>query len=64
MGLFYLNLDLYTSNYRITDGQVVRTGISGHEMYCHDLEVMSSKPCQVELGVHGISVDVVLDPKI
>ena len=22
-----------------------------HEMYCHDLEVMSSKPGRVELGV-------------
>ena len=27
-----------------------------HEMYCHDLEVMSSKPGQVELGVHSTSV--------
>ena len=27
-----------------------------HEMYCHDLEVMSSNPGQDELGVHGTSV--------
>ena len=27
-----------------------------HEMYCHDLEVMSSSPDQAELGVHGTSV--------
>ena len=27
-----------------------------HEMYCHDLEVMSSNSGQVELGVLGTSV--------
>ena len=27
-----------------------------HEMYCHDLEVMSSNPGQVELGVLGTPV--------
>ena len=27
-----------------------------HEMYCHDLEVMSSNPSQVELGEHCTSV--------
>ena len=27
-----------------------------HEMYCHDLEVMSSNPGQVQLGVHSTSV--------
>ena len=27
-----------------------------HEMYCHDLEVMSSNPDRAELGVRGISV--------
>ena len=26
-----------------------------HEMYCHDLEVMSLNPGQVELGVCGTS---------
>ena len=26
-----------------------------HEMYCHDLEVMSSKPGRVELGVRSTS---------
>ena len=27
-----------------------------HEMYCHDLEVISSNPGQVELGVRSVSV--------
>ena len=27
-----------------------------HGMYCHDLEVMSSNPSQVELGVRSTSV--------
>ena len=27
-----------------------------HEMYCHDLEVMSSNPGQVELGMHSTFV--------
>ena len=27
-----------------------------HEMYCHDLEVMSSNPGWVEIGVLSISV--------
>ena len=27
-----------------------------HEMYCHDLEVMSSSPDLVELGMRGTSV--------
>ena len=27
-----------------------------HEMYCHDLEVMSLKPGRVELGVRSTSV--------
>ena len=27
-----------------------------HEMYCHDLEVMSSNPGQVEIRVPDISV--------
>ena len=34
-----------------TDGLVVRGGISVNEMYFRDLEVMSSNPGQVELGV-------------
>ena len=25
----------------------------GHEVYCHDLEVMSLNPGRVELGVHS-----------
>ena len=27
-----------------------------HDMYCHDLEAISSNPCQVELGVHSTSL--------
>ena len=27
-----------------------------YEMYCHDLEVMSLIPCQVEFEVHNTSV--------
>ena len=27
-----------------------------HEVYCHDLEVMSSNPSRVELGVRSTSV--------
>ena len=40
----------------VTDGQVVRTGVSVTQMHCHDMEVMSSNPCWVELGVLGTSV--------
>ena len=35
-----------------------------HEIYCRDLEVMSSKPSWVELGIPSTSVQVILDPKI
>ena len=35
-----------------------------HEMYCHDLEIMSLNPDQVELWVHTTSVQVVLEPKL
>ena len=35
-----------------------------HEMCCHCLEVMSSNPDRVELGVCRNSVEVVLDPKM
>ena len=31
-----------------------------YEMYCHDLEVMSSNPSRVELGVHSTSAQVML----
>ena len=31
----------------------------GHEMYCHDLEVMGLNSSSVELGVHSSSVDVI-----
>ena len=27
-----------------------------HEIYCHDLEIMSSSPGQVDFGVHSTSV--------
>ena len=35
-----------------------------HEMYCHDLEVISSNPGRVELGVRSTSVVSHTDPKI
>ena len=34
----------------------LRQASQQHEMYCHDLEVMSSNPGRVELGVHSASV--------
>ena len=34
----------------------LRAGVSVHEMYCHDLEVMSSNPARVELGVRSTYV--------
>ena len=37
-------------------------GISGHEIYYHDLEVMGSKPGWVEHGLHRTSVLVLLEP--
>ena len=43
---------------KVTDGQVVRAGISvtWNVAYCHDLKVMSSNPGRVVLGVLGTSV--------
>ena len=38
-----------------------RRRLSGHGMYCHDLEAMSSNPGQVEFGVHSTSLLVVLE---
>ena len=41
-----------------TDGQCavkVRDGNIIHGMYCHDLEIMSSNPGRVELGVPSTS---------
>ena len=34
-----------------------------HEIYSHDLEVMSSNPNQVELRMHSTSEQVVLEPQ-
>ena len=39
---------------KVTDGWVVRAGVS--EMYCPDLEAVSSNPGQAELGVRSTSV--------
>ena len=36
----------------------------GHEMYCHDLEVMDLNPGQVELGEHSTSAYFVLEQKM
>ena len=38
----------------VTDGQVVRVGVSVTWMYCHNLEVMNLNPGQVEVGVRSI----------
>ena len=40
----------------VTDGQVVRSASQWYEMYCHDLEVMSSNPSWVELEVRSTFV--------
>ena len=42
----------------------VKRVLEKDEMYCSDLEVMSSNPVQIELGVRGTSVYVTLEPKI
>ena len=39
-------------------------GSQWHEMYCHDLEVMSSNPSRVELGVRSSSTSVLGRKKI
>ena len=42
---------------KVIDGGVVRAGVSvTWNVYCHYLEVMSSNPDRVELGVHSTSV--------
>ena len=41
---------------KVTDGQVVKTGVSMTCMYCHHLKVMSVKPGWVEFGVYSTSV--------
>ena len=50
---------------RVYDYRVLKSGVKAsrnsllsqrHEMYCHDLEVMSSNPGRVELGVLSASV--------
>ena len=45
-------------NWEVTDGLVVilERASQWHELYCYDLEVMSSNPGRVELGVRGTSV--------
>ena len=35
--------------------QWLRQASQGHEMCCHDLEIMGSNPSQVEHGVHSTS---------
>ena len=39
----------------VTDGQMVRAGVLGHEVCCHDLESVISNPSRVELGVLSTS---------
>ena len=35
---------------------VLSKASQSHEVYCHDLEVVSSNPSRVELGVYSTSV--------
>ena len=56
--------DSHFNHTAMCDGRVVRPSVSGTWTYCHDLEVMSSNPDRVELGVRSASVWVVLEPKI
>ena len=62
-----ISVNMWTWNLEVTDDQVVRAQKSltarwleqasqWHEMYCHDLEIMSSNSSRVELGVLGTSV--------
>ena len=37
-------------------------GQTSHEMYCHDLEVMSSNPTRVEFGVHSTCTSLLSRP--
>ena len=41
---------------KVTDGQMVRAGISVTAMCGHNLKVMSSDPGRVKLGMHSTSV--------
>ena len=51
--MYGLNNNFNIMNGEVTDGQVVRAGVSVTWMFYHDLEVMSLNPGQVELGVHS-----------
>ena len=44
---------LYAALYTMCN---MATASQWHEVYCHDLEVVSSNPSQVEFGVHSTSV--------
>ena len=48
LNMTYECLHMYQYTFRFSQGW--------HEMYCHDLEVMSSNPGCDELGVHSTSV--------
>ena len=41
-----------------TSGKWLEQTSQWHEMYCHDLEVMSLNPGRVELGMHASSTSV------
>ena len=52
---------------RILQGKckLIEQAYQWHQIYCHDLEVVSSNPGWVELGVYGTSViKFALEPKI
>ena len=44
--------------------QWLKRASQGHEMYCHDVEVVGSNPSQVKLGVHSAFVQVRYDLNI
>ena len=56
-------MDLTNTGKKSLMAQWLRQASQGHEMYCHDLEVMGLNPGWVDLGVHGTFVEVVLEPK-
>ena len=43
----------HTRFYEVTDDYWLEQASQWHEMYCHDLEVMSSNPSLLELGVRS-----------
>ena len=51
----HVYIHVYMYIIEVTDGRLEQAS-QRNEMYCHNLEVMSSKSGRVELGVRGTSV--------